>query len=158
MKFQPKTEDQLAEESLLPEGVYPFDIINAVDTFSKAGNEMLKIKLMVYGNDGQTPHLYDYLLEKIAFKLRHFAETTGLLKEYERGELNAAMCSGKCGFCKLAIEPAGDYPAKNIVKDYVVQEANHPSASNAPKRATPPPKASKAPGTAGAAFDDDIPF
>ena len=29
MKFDPKTEDELARESLLPDGIYPFEVLLA---------------------------------------------------------------------------------------------------------------------------------
>ncbi len=36
MQFTPKTEKQLAEESLLPAGVYDFEVLKAEDAVSKS--------------------------------------------------------------------------------------------------------------------------
>jgi hypothetical protein len=133
--------------------------LDAVDTLSKAGNEMLKLKLMVFG-DGSSPHVYDYLLEKLAYKLRHFAETTGLLAAYEAGELTAEMCLNREGYCKLVIERQDGYEPRNNVKDYIVKEkaaAPDPLTAvpaTAPRPAPPRPR----PVPAAAGFDDDIPF
>jgi hypothetical protein len=163
MKFSPRSAEEIALDSLLPEGVYPFEVLDAIDTLSKAGNEMLKLKLVVFG-DGSSPHVYDYLLEKLAYKLRHFAETTGLLAEYEAGELTAQHCVNKEGYCKLAIERQDGYEPRNTVKDYMVKEkaaANDPLAA-VPAAAQPAPRQrprpQPAPQPAAAGFDDDVPF
>jgi len=121
------SEDELARSSsLLEEGVYPFEVISASETISKTGNEMIKIKLNVFGQNGQQAHVLDYLLEKLAFKLRHFCEVTGLLPKYDNGSLSELDCEGKQGWLKLKVEPAtGGYSAKNSVADYV----NPPTAA-----------------------------
>jgi hypothetical protein len=163
MRFAPKTKEELANESLLPEGVYPFEVLDAVDTLSKAGNEMLKLKLVVFG-DGSSPHVYDYLLEKLAYKLRHFAEACSLLAEYEAGELTAQHCLNKEGYCKLGIERQDGYEPRNTVKDYVPPK--EPATYGDPLTAVPvpPPPAPRqrprpqpAPQPADD-FSDDIPF
>lgn len=167
MKFDPKSAEELVAETLLPAGTYPFEVIAASDEFSKAGNEMIKLKLSVFGNDGDAHHVFDYLLEKLAFKLRHFAETTGLLKDYEKGELTAFACNEKAGYVKISIEDSPGYGAKNVVKDYVV-----PASDAKPAPAKPAAKANparpvmnaahkasmNAQAPAAAPFNDDIPF
>lgn len=134
MRFTPKTEEEIAAENLLQPGEYGFTVMEAEDTQSKAGNDMMKVKLEVFAPDGGTRHVYDYLLEKMAFKLRHFAATVGRMADYERGELSADAVVGRSGLVRIEIEPAGDYPAKNVVKDYVVAPkppANQPAAQQA---------------------------
>ena len=161
MRFEPKSSEELAMESLLPEGVYPFEVMQATDKISQAGNEMIELKLVVFG-DGSTPHVFDYLLEKLAYKLRHFAETTGLLAAYEAGELTAEMCLNREGYCKLAVEKKAGYEPRNTVKDYVVPKdkaASDPlTAVPAPPPPRPRPQPAPQPVAAGADFDDDIPF
>ena len=144
-------------------GVYPFEVMEAVDTFSKAGNEMIKLKLCVFGDDGQTPHIYDYLLEKLPFKLRHFAETTSLLPQYEAGELTAVHCLNREGWVKLSIEEQEGFSPKNSVKDYVEnpKDATAPAAPVAPAprphQAAPVSRAIPPAAAGHPAFDDDIP-
>ena len=146
MKFDPKTEDELARESLLPDGIYPFEVLLAADEFSKAGNEMIKLKLNVFGPDGEQVHVFDHLLEKLAYKLRHFAETTGLLADYERGELTAFSCIGKTGYAKIVIDPAKNgYASKNAVKDYIARDKV--AAKTMPPWWTPEGNASATPTT-----------
>lgn len=151
MKFDPKTEQQVQEEGLLPAGIYDFEVISAEDTHSNKGNEMVVAKLGVMDADGQERKITDYLLEAMAYKLRHFAYATGLGPQYEVGTLVAADMIGKTGQCKLTIQPAkGEYRAKNVVADYVVANgeaaAMRQAGTGGDPRPTPPP------------FDDDIPF
>ena len=164
MKFKPMTEDELIRASLLEPGVYPFEVMTAEDRISKTGNEMIELKLNVFG-DNQEAHVFDYLLEKMAFKLRHFAEATGLVADYERGALEALACINKMGYCKLGIDKGnGSFPPKNTVLDYLKPETSAaPSGKNglleALKPDAPKPTSRLAPAAAGdKPFDDDIPF
>jgi hypothetical protein len=159
MRFEPKSADEIAMDSLLPEGVYPFEVMQATDKISQAGNEMIELKLVVFG-DESTPHVFDYLLEKLAYKLRHFAETTGLLAAYEAGELTAEMCLNKEGYCKLAVEKKAGYDPRNTVKDYVVKDKTAATQdpltavpATAPQRPRPQPAQQAADD-----FDDPLPF
>src|SRR5271154_4291917 len=98
--FTPKTEDEIAKENLIPDGVYPFEVINATQKTSKAGNPMIHLEHRVFVED-RTFLLDDYLLEKIAYKLRHFCAQTGLLPMYQQGHFAAEDCLGKGGWVKI---------------------------------------------------------
>lgn len=119
MNFNPKTEDQIAEDSLLPDGNYDFNVLSAEDMTSKSGNEMIKLKLLVLADLGEKI-VFDYILEKMAFKLRHFCETTGLIEVYEKGNLDSMTCVGKSGVVVVgkSKDKTGKYPPKNVVVDY----------------------------------------
>lgn len=168
MRFTPKSEAEVVSDTLFPAGIYPFEVISAADKISKAGNEMIELKIMVYGNDGDTTKVFDYLMEKVAYKLRHFAETVGLLSKYELGVLEAADCEGRTGYCKLVIDnkdPA--YLPKNSVKDYGRKEAADQAKPMTPANPSRPAMSqahrasmdaqAPAPAVAGD-FDDDMPF
>lgn len=171
MKFEPKSESEIASDSLLAAGVYPFEVMVATDEISKAGNEMIKLKLCVYADDGDTAHIYDYLMEKVAYKLRHFADAAGMLISYDHGELTAAQCAGKSGYCKIVIDNKDpSYLPKNVVKDYVANRENGSSKQERPGKPSQQPRpqssqdarnkasmAAQAPVAPGG-FDDDIPF
>lgn len=130
MKIQPKTEEQLKREwPLLPDGDYPFTVLESGEIASNSaknkGRMMFALKLNVHGKDGDY-HVYDYFADWFSeWKLRHFAATTGQLAAYEAGDLNGDMdaFAGKVGYVKIKTEPAGKYPAKNVVEDYVVRES-----------------------------------
>lgn len=135
MQITPKTEKELAANTLLPEGEYPFTVIDSNEVASKsaknAGRLMFAIKLNVHADFDK--HVYDYFADWFAeYKLRHFAYSIGLGDAYESGNLDArdGALKGRQGFVRIKIEEdkTGIYGPKNVVKDYTVKE---------PKKAEP---------------------
>ena len=122
MKFTPKTEKEINDAGLWPNGVYAFKVMDVEERVSKAGNDMIVLKLKVYNNNGDCIHVDDYLLESMPRKLRHAAECCGLLPEYEAGNLIASNFDWAEGRLRLKIQRRkdGDYPDENVVADYVV--------------------------------------
>ena len=121
MKFTPKTEKEIAEENLWQPGEYSFEVLEAADKVSKAGNEMIELKLKVYADDGGYIFVNDYLMDTVAYKLRHAADACACLAKYETGMLQADDFKAKAGRLKLKIQKdkSGTYPDKNVVGDYV---------------------------------------
>jgi hypothetical protein len=140
MKFTPKTKEELQQAGLLPDGVYDFEVVKATDKISKNGNDMLELQLKVWGNDGREVMVFDYLLEAMAFKLRHFAEETGLIGKYEAGELHDYDCLGKSGKVSLIVKASkisasgNTYPPKNAVKDYISDNKAKSNGSLPPQK------------------------
>ena len=123
MRFQHHSEQEIQEMSLVEEGTYRFEVIEATDKTSKSGNEMIAIKLKIWDNNGKERIVFDWLTPAMEFKLRHFCVATGLLNKYESDELNDRDCVGKSGVLELVIKKAeGTYPSKNAVKDYIHDE------------------------------------
>lgn len=158
MRFDPKTETEVL--NLLPKGVYFFEVTNAKDTSSKAGNDMMVLTLKVY-NDEQSKTITDYLvgqIDSMAYKIRHFAESIDMLTEYESGEMLAETVIGAAGQCKVDIDekdPA--FPPKNVIRDYVKRVVKQGAPSTpAPKVAAK--RATKKAVTADDMPDDSIPF
>jgi hypothetical protein len=159
MKVTPKTEEDLAKEGLgarelLRDGVYDFEVAEATEeTSSKTGADMIKLKLTVFDSKGFPRTVFDYLMEgAMAYKMLHFAESTGLTRQYNSGELSAFDCENKTGRLKIGKEPArGEYRAKNNVVDYE-PPATRPLAA---KPAAAPAARAKAPVDD---IDDQIPF
>lgn len=119
MKITPKSEEEIALENLIAEGNYPFTVSQSADLTSKQGNEMIGLVLHIHRPDGGIRKVDDFLLDKMAFKLRHFCIETNLLDVYQQGKLSASDCEGKSGYVFIGVEPAKDsFPAKNKVKDY----------------------------------------
>jgi hypothetical protein len=135
MQFAAKTESQIREESLIPEGEYDFTVVQAANKTSKAGNDMIQLDLDIFVGGAERP-MKDWLMEKMAFKLLHFCSATGLIAKYESGSLDAQDCVGKSGKLTVVIKDGqGAYGKQNSIKDYVVPVA-------APKDNEPlPPKA-----------------
>lgn len=131
MEFQPKEEKDLKNFDLLPDNsIYDFDVLKAIEKKSKQGNDMIEINIGLYVTESIGPRIFDYLLPSMEAKLRHFCDTVGLLREYESGRLNAEMCDGRSGKVKIGIQKGkpkpgtdGNYPDKNVVKDYVCRPA-----------------------------------
>lgn len=120
MKFKPKSDEELNAFDLFPAGEYDFEVIKALDEVSKKGNEMIKLELDIYSANGGKTRVFDYLLESVAYKIKHFCKETGLMNLYEQGSLSADICKNKSGRCTIGIQKdkTGEYPDKNVVKDY----------------------------------------
>jgi hypothetical protein len=122
MNFKPyNSEKEIAESMLWPKGTYDFEVLDGIEKVSQSGgNPMIELRLKVFGANGTTRIITDYLLEKRAGKLRHAAETCGLLDRYNTGNLSNSDFRRKRGRLKLGIEKAKDgFPARNTVVDYV---------------------------------------
>lgn len=126
MQFKAKTEKELAEEILIPEGVYPFEVSKAEAKKSKKGNDMIEMELRIFMPDGKERGLRDWLMEQMGFKLFHFCAYTGLSQKYESGTLQSHDCEGRSGFLKIEIQEdkTGQYPPRNSVRDYVRPDFN----------------------------------
>lgn len=150
MQFKPKTDAELADEAMLPEGVYDYTIDKATDTTSKkTGAPMIAVELTVFSDRGDRK-IKDWLMEKMAWKLKHFAFSVGLGQAYENGDLSADALVGRSGKVRLKKGQAnGDFAARNEVKDYVVPDSETMEAKPAPTAAKLPA------GTPGA---DEPPF
>jgi hypothetical protein len=118
MRFQAKSDEELL--NLLPEGEYDFFVKQAEDTVSKKGNEMIKLTLGILDSNNKEHMLFDYLLESLAFKVKHFAEAVGLEDKYNAGCYVAEDCRNKSGRCYITRQEAKDgFQAKNNVSDYI---------------------------------------
>lgn len=122
MQFASKTEQQIQEESLIPAGEYDFTVQEAKEGQSKkSGKDMITLDMDIFVGDRTRP-MKDWLMESMAYKLRHFCYATGLGAKYEAGTLTAADCESKSGKLTLVIRD-GDRGKQNSVKDYVVPAA-----------------------------------
>lgn len=152
MRVTPLSEKEADDQSanLWPDGEYDFEVKEASEETSNAGNDMFKLELWIYNQEGGRRIVFDYLVssEKSAWKIRHFAASCGLLPQYEAGQLIESEIVGRTGRCAIATQPAKDnYPAKNVVRGYVKAAAT--------SRASVPSSRAKAP---AGDIDDDIPF
>jgi hypothetical protein len=129
MRVTPITEKEAEDAGLWKSGLYDFEVLTATDRLSKAGNDMIELNLKLYDPEGRSFRLFDYLVsnEAMAFKVRHFASATGMLPQYEAGELKGEDCVGKSGRAQVTRQKAkGGYPAKNVIQDYLPVLAGQP--------------------------------
>lgn len=148
MNYIPKTEEELAQESLLPDGTYDFEIIETSEGYSKKGNEMITLKLCVFDTDGSTRNIFDYIALGNNFgerKLRHAANACGLIDVYMSGKLADITFLNATG--KILVKQqkgTDDFPLpKNIVSDYLPRDDNAPAKPPRPAREI---------------INDDVPF
>ena len=155
MRFTPKSEDE-AQPPVLPSGEYDALVGTATDKVSKSDNDMIELVLTVWDHDGNETKVFDYLLEKIPLKLRHFCIAAGIEDAYNAGELTAELCQGHNVCVKLKIdEGKGEWPRSNKVVGYIAPATTtRPAPAPAPAPA-PSPNPSE-PGQAGP--DADNPF
>jgi hypothetical protein len=125
MRFNPLSEEQLQEQALAPEGNYRYRVVEAKEAVSKAGNEYISLLIKIQDEKGVEYGVFTNLaLIKL---LKHFCDVNGMQDQYMSGEITAKMCSGKNGGMVMIKTEAGKenpsggmYPAKNVVKDYIV--------------------------------------
>lgn len=123
MQFQPKTEAEIKAANLLPDGVYDFEVFDAIEKESKSGNEMIELHLRVFKDDGSTRQMRDWILASFARKLKHFCEACGLTKQYEDGTLTADHCIGMAGKVRVVQQTRKGYDPQNSVEDYIIPDA-----------------------------------
>jgi hypothetical protein len=143
MKFKPQTEEEAAsaERRPLPAGIYDAEVLLAEETRSKAGNDMLKIKLAVYRPNGGQEWVWDYITDT-SYRLGQLMGACGLSEQYLKGEVHPDEIEGKSFKVTLKIDPArGEYSERNSVGRY---------GTATPKPAAPSPASTEA--------DDEIPF
>ena len=159
--YTPITEQEAIEErfNLLKEGEYDAVITVSHDKQSSTGNPMMDITLQVFDDAGKARDVRDFLVftKTMMWKVIHFADSAGLLKQYEDGKLCSEVAIGNRVRVKIGIEEGGEipqdklkgkaagskYPDKNKVEDYIKKEDQKPL----PQKAEDDPFA-----------DDDIAF
>lgn len=122
MKNKVYTEAEIQAMNLRDPGEYDFAVVDATEERSKSGNEMVKLKLQLEDKEGRNFTIFDYLVstENMAYKLRHFARSVGLMEKYEAGDMAAEYMTGRVGKCKVGVKAAtSEYPAKNVISDYL---------------------------------------
>jgi hypothetical protein len=108
-----------SQRRLLPAGDYPARIINAVETRSKAGNDMIELLVAVRGKNGER-ELPDWLVanDRGALKTRHASEAVGALAKYEAGEIGQEDFPGHDVRVKIIVERRRNFPDLNRIEDY----------------------------------------
>lgn len=120
MRFDPRSEEQIAARKVWPKGIYEFRVIETEEKLSaKRGNPMVVLTLEIKRKDGETRIIKDYLLPQRPEKLLHAATTCGVREKYYAGVISEDDFIDKRGRLELGIQTSKDWPTKNIVRDYV---------------------------------------
>lgn len=119
MNFAPKTKEQIEDEKLWPKAEYGFEIVDAEEKKSGAGNDMFEIVVRVSNGNGTSRKLTDYLLPKRAGKLYSCCAAIGLLDKYRSGVLSADDFIGGRGKLLLSVEKGKNgFPPRNVIEEY----------------------------------------
>ena len=137
-QYEPMSEQEAMQErfQLVKEGIYDAVITASQDTRSaNSGNPMMDMTVTVYDENGKAHDVRDFLVftKAMMWKVVHFADSAGILKEYEEGKLCSEVAIGKRVQVKITVEegseipqdklkgkPLGSkYPDKNKVEDYI---------------------------------------
>lgn len=169
MKYTPYTEAQIQSMGLIDEGIYSFEVLevsvidrNGTTMRDKNGNDMAKLKLLVWDKDNRERIVYTFITSdsNFAYKLRHYAQTIGMIAAYEDNILEIERTVGKSGKANIVIKKgnlktdgSGEmWPDRNDVKDFVF-EGSRLSPGISPSGIAP-----FSVDTNENALDDDIPF
>lgn len=124
MQFKPKTEEEISR--LFEKGRYPFKVIDAEEKKSKKGNDMIVLDVELRHNTipGKTNRVKCYLI--FDYLIRHFCYATGLVDEYNSGNLFASSIKGKEGIADVIVEvdKEGKYPDKNKIVDFIEKSSS----------------------------------
>lgn len=142
--FKPLSEEEVI--GLLKPGEYAFQVKNAEDAVSKAGNAMIRLTLAVWDDQGKERIITDYLLAALMYKVKHFCDAVGLEDKYQQGKFEAIDCVGKSGRCKIKIDEQDGYAPKNSVQDYIKNKVTKLESKKEEQKDT------------NGFVDDDIPF
>src|SRR5262245_2615995 len=127
MRFTPMSEE---EARCLPKGEYEAVVSKALDKVSKSsGNEMIELDLTVYGPGGKEKLVRDWLVATDGgqAKIQRFCKAAGQWDAYQAGEVSSHTCLDAHVRVKLGIDEGdGEYPPKNVVKDYLPAKLEPP--------------------------------
>ena len=129
--------------SLFPEGKYEAELLSYEEKLSKTGNEMVELKMKVYGSDGSESNIFDYLVgtKGMAWKIKAFCMAAGL--PYGQQPLPIQQAVGKLFQVKVVTE-SYDGKDRNKIDDYYPLSEGTQQQTSSAKGSTIP--------------DSDLPF
>jgi hypothetical protein len=166
MRYTPYTESEIQSMNVMEEGIYVFQVIevHTQDKYNqpmrdKNGNDLAKLKLMVWDKNNKERILYTFISGdgNFAYKLRHFAKSIGKITQYEEGIFHIHETVGLSGKADVVVKKgtikadgSGEmWPDRNDVKDFIACEELKSSKSlENPNLQVPQSEE----------LDDDVPF
>lgn len=107
---------------LLPDGEYDFEVSEAKDKTSNAGNEMIALTLKVWDINGKEFYVRDWLMEqnpRAKMKMLRFCQTTGITESYDAGSIDQNVCFALAGRVLIGHQDSPDFGPQNRVIDYL---------------------------------------
>ena len=124
MQFNPK---DLIEYTPVEEGDYEFVVVEARDTTSKQGNEMVELELQFEVGRDKPITVFGRLVNtpKALWVIKEFCQAVSPHIEFEAGQLQAVNCIGLTGTAHLILGEENDKGRRYMEIDrYIVPEKN----------------------------------
>ena len=153
MSFEYNPKEVKSEYMILNNGEYECEIVGAVETVSKAGNDMIKLVLCLYGNDGEQVRVYDYIVNpNTIYKLKSICRCCDI--EFD-GVLDEQLLVGKRMVVLVKVDPERTVEGKTYSeRNSIVKYVSGTETKSVVQDATPAAKVS----SDAAPLPDDIPF
>ncbi len=131
----------------IPDGEYAFEVVNAEEQTSAAGNQMLSLELAVNVGRAKLAKTYDYLVAapRSLWKIHTFCSAVGL--DFHANELMCEHCLGRTGLARFEMGSANRNGRRYLEVSRYIEATDQPAIAPA---ATPP--------AGGPSSDDDLPF
>ena len=141
IEYNPEDATETNDFQPFPVGEYEAEVIEANQMVSKAGNDMIRLNLVVTNDKGGTTRIYDYIVvPKTLYKLKSICRCLSIKFD---GTLDEQILVDKRMKVRVGIDKGDDkYPAKNRIDRYI----EGIGSSSTPAETPTVPK------------DDDIPF
>ncbi|MCH2136513.1 MAG: DUF669 domain-containing protein [Phycisphaerales bacterium] len=157
MEFNPDDAGDRGSFTLLPEGLYDIEVVDAEERTSQKGNQMIALTIEAKHPDGYPSRVWDYLVSTPAavFKIKQFCDAAGLDKEFTAGTLKESHCRGRRLKAKIFIESGREgYQDRNAIREYVhTSDIGGGGISTMPEQTM-----AAAPAQAAPVTEDEIPF
>jgi len=164
MNYNTRTEKELAEANLLPKGEYPFEIADANEQKSKAGNDMLVLEIDCISETGARRRVTDYIVPGTIWadkKLHDLMWSVGLGERYATGIIQADDLRGRSGLAGVGIDKGKPFTAKDgTQKDGYDKNkiAFYKRPESAPSSKKPQPTDAQLENRTSEDADEDVPF
>jgi len=135
MTFEYNPKEVKTEYAVLPNGEYECEIVGAVETVSKAGNDMIKLVLCVFGNEGEQVRVYDYIVSpSTLWKLKSICRCCDIKFD---GILDEQLLVGRRMLVLTKVEPERKvddktYSERNSIVKYVSGLGNQSPENDPP--------------------------
>lgn len=142
----PMSYDDALKGDVIEPGTYPFEVVEAKDTVSQNGNEMINLKLKLYMPDNSHRTLYDNLMNSMRHKMAQFCYMHNIGEKYMAGDFSAKDCENASGECEVYLQKSDNpkFDGKPAVGKYLLSEEQSAKKS-----------ADKQKAAAGESFEDD---
>ena len=135
MTFEYDPKEVKSEYAVLPNGEYECEIVGAVETVSRAGNDMIKLVLCVFGNEGEQVRVYDYIVSpSTLWKLKSICRCCEI--EFD-GILDEQLLIGRRMRVLTKVDPERNvdgktYSERNSIAKYVSGIGNQTTKTDPP--------------------------